>query len=70
MNSSTWKLVDRFKEPSSWAALASGAAMIGVIIPPGYMQAISFVGSGICVLLGVILKESPNAQNPPSPPAA
>lgn len=57
MNAAEWKLVDRFKEPSSWSAIAAGAGMLGVSLPAGMMQGISLVGAGICVLLGFFLKE-------------
>lgn len=57
MNSQEWKLIDRFKEPSSWASLAAGLGVIGVTVPSNIVQGISLVGAGICVLLGFFLKE-------------
>lgn len=57
MNSQEWKLIDRFKEPSSWAALAAAATTAGLVLPGQLIQALSFIGAGICVLLGVLLKE-------------
>lgn len=57
MNQNDWKLIDRFKEPSSWASLAAGLGVVGVSLPPGAVQGLSYVGAGICVLLGFFLKE-------------
>lgn len=59
MNATEWKLVDRFKEPSSWSALAAGLGMIGVSVPSGLLQAVSLIGAGLCILLGFVLKEQP-----------
>lgn len=58
-----WKLIDRFKEPSSYAGLASLCAMAGVVIPAQWVQVISFAGSAVCVALSVLLREGvkPNA---------
>lgn len=61
MNPDEWKLIDRFKEPSSWSALATGAALVGVSIPSSWMQVVAFVGSGVCIALGILLKEQPHA---------
>lgn len=62
MNDQQWKLLDRFKEPSSWSAIAAGLGSLGVMLPPGIVQVISLVGAGLCVLAGILLKEktSPN----------
>ncbi len=57
MNDAEWKLVDRFKEPSSWAALAAGFGTFGFVLPGGLVQVVSLFGAGFCVLLGVLLKE-------------
>jgi hypothetical protein len=57
MNDQEWKLIDRFKEPSSWAAIGAGVATIGVNLPPGMVQAVSYVGAAGCILAGVFLKE-------------
>ena len=57
MSQDEWKLIDRFKEPSSWAGLAAGLGALGVSVPAGIVQGASLVGAGICVLLSVILKE-------------
>lgn len=57
MNDFGWRFIDRFKEPSSWAAFAVPLAALGVSMPAGIVPAISMIGAGICVLLGVLLKE-------------
>lgn len=53
-------LVQRFKEPSSWAGIAVLvnllAPMIG--IPPGIGEAIVAAGTGIAGLLAFFLKET------------
>ena len=57
MNDEEWKLIDRFKEPSSWSAIGAGLVGLGLYIPPGAIQAVSLIGAGGCVLAGVLLKE-------------
>jgi hypothetical protein len=53
-------LVQRFKEPSSWAGIAVlvnvMAPMIG--IPPGVGDAVVAAGTGIAGLLAFFLKEN------------
>lgn len=57
MSDTLWRVVDRFKEPSSWAALAAPLAALGVSVPSDYLRTASLLGAGICVLLGIIMKE-------------
>jgi hypothetical protein len=52
-----WKIVDRFKEPSSWNAIGTILAAIGVSLPSPILQAIPLMGAGFCVLLGFFMKE-------------
>jgi hypothetical protein len=52
-----WRLIDRFKEPSSYAALGGLFAMAGVTVPQGWMQIFTFAGCAVCTALGVLLKE-------------
>lgn len=61
MNDAEWKLIDRFKEPSSWSALAAGLSMLGITVPAPLFQGISMAGAAVCVLLGFFLKEKTNA---------
>lgn len=51
------KLADRFKEPSSWAGLASIAAMAGVHLDPGLAQAVTYVGAGLAGLIAFFAPE-------------
>lgn len=57
MNDTEWKLIDRLKEPSSWAGVAAPLAALGFSLPSGVVQAISLLGAGACVLLAVLLGE-------------
>ena len=50
-------LINRFKEPSSWAALAAGLTGLGLTLPPGLVSGISYVGAGIACLLGFFMPE-------------
>lgn len=57
LNTQEWRLIDRFKEPSSYAGLSTLLAMAGLSIPAPWVSAISLIGSGICILLSIVLKE-------------
>ena len=57
MNDQEWQLLDRFKEPSTWGTLSVPLSAIGISLPTGVLQVISLFGAGICVLLGILLKE-------------
>jgi hypothetical protein len=61
---SEWEIIDRFKEPSSYASLGAGFAAFGVVVPAQWMQIVSYVGAGICLLLGVLLKEGKTVTTP------
>jgi hypothetical protein len=61
MTPDEWKLIDRFKEPSSWASLAAGLTAVGFVIPSQLIQTVSLIGAGVCVALGFFLKEQPHA---------
>ena len=61
MNDAEWKVIDRFKEPSSWAAISVPLATMGLVVPTQWLQVISLVGSGLCVVLGIVLKEKSGA---------
>lgn len=50
-------LLVRFKEPSSWLAIGAGAAGLGFTLDAGLVQAIAYVGAGVCGLLGFFLPE-------------
>lgn len=49
------KHLQRFKEPSTWAALAALTALLGGGIAPAEVQAI---GGGVMALLGIVLPEA------------
>lgn len=53
-----WKLIDRFKEPSSYAGLTAALGGFGITLPAGYLQTISYLGAGICLALSIFLKEN------------
>lgn len=47
----------RFREPSSWAAIAAAMAALGVTVPVEIWQPVVHTGSGLAALAGVLLKE-------------
>lgn len=57
MNDTEWKMIDRFKEPSSWGVFGSALGMFGISVPGGLMQALSLIGSGACLLIAFLMKE-------------
>lgn len=56
----TYSLVNRFKEPSSWAGIAGLVAMFGV--PLGVAQALVVAVAGVCGAIAVLM---PQRQNMP-----
>ncbi len=52
-----YSILARFKEPSSWSALAALLAIFGVNVAPETWQAIVALGGGIAALAGVLLPE-------------
>ncbi len=52
-----WTLLDRLKEPSTWASIGSFLGMIGVTLPGGVMQAIPLMGAAAALIAGVLLRE-------------
>ena len=46
------KIIERFKEPSSYAALSGVLAMAGVIIPKDLWQNVALIGCGLCGAVG------------------
>lgn len=55
MNPALRAIVNRFKEPSSWAGFATFASLIGVTAPA--YAAITLAVSGACALAAVFLPE-------------
>ncbi len=52
-----WTLLDRLKEPSTWASIGSFLGMVGVTLPGGVMQAIPLLGAAAALIAGVVLRE-------------
>ena len=50
-------IIDRFKEPSSYAALAGVLAMIGVTIPVDLWQNIIMIACGASGVVGFFMSE-------------
>ena len=50
-------IINRLREPSTWAALPSIAVAIGLGVPPGTLEAVAQVGLGLAGLAGVLLRE-------------
>ena len=50
-------IIERFKEPSSYSAIAAVLAMCGVIIPSDLWQSIIMLGCGASGVAGFLLKE-------------
>jgi|TARA_R110000824_G_scaffold5224_5_gene24288 hypothetical protein len=51
------QLIYRFKEPSSYSAIAAVLAMVGVIIPNDLWQSLVMVGCGIAGAAGFWIRE-------------
>lgn len=50
-------LIDRFKEPSSWASIAAVLTAVGVNIPSDLNNTLAFFVAGVAGLIGFFLKE-------------
>ncbi len=59
MISVIWWLIDRLREPSTWAALAASGvlALVGLDPQSDLWRAIVSVGTAVAGLIGVILRE-------------
>lgn len=51
------KLLDRFKEPSSYAGLAAILTAIGIQVDGDILQAGTYILAGIAGVVAVLLKE-------------
>ncbi len=56
------ELINRFKEPSSYAALTGVLAMVGVIIPNDLWQNIVMICCGAAGVLGFFMKEKKDGK--------
>jgi hypothetical protein len=50
-------LVERLKEPSSWAAIASAMLALGISVDPGLWQHLALAGTGVSGLLAFFMGE-------------
>ena len=50
-------IIDRFKEPSSYAAMAAIFAMIGLISPIGTWQTVAMIACGASGVVGFFMSE-------------
>ena len=50
-------LVERFKEPSSYSAIAAVLAMVGIIVPSDLWQSVVMIGCGAAGAVGFFMKE-------------
>ena len=57
MNIKLKGLLSRFKEPSSYSAIAAVLAMCGIMIPSDLWQSIIMIGCGISGAAGFLIKE-------------
>lgn len=55
MNPIARTLVNRFREPSSWAGFASFAALVGISSP--VYAALTLTVSGVCALAAILIPE-------------
>ena len=51
------EILNRFKEPSSYAALTGVFAMLGVVIPNDLWQSVVMIACGLCGAVGFFIKE-------------
>lgn len=49
--------IQRMREPSTWAGLASVLMAFGLGIPPGTVEAVAQVGMGVAGLVAVFVRE-------------
>jgi len=50
-------IANRLKEPSTWAALFTALAALGVSLDPGMIQNITAAGAGVAGLLAFFMPE-------------
>lgn len=52
-------IVDRLKEPSTWAGLGTLLVVNGVALPPGVMPLVVQAGVSIAGILAIVIHEKP-----------
>lgn len=50
-------IINRLKEPSTWSGLGMLAVSLGLGVPPGTIEAITQVATGVGGLLSIFLRE-------------
>lgn len=50
-------LLNRIREPSTWAGIASLAISLGLGVPPGTIEAAGQAAAGIAGLLAIFVRE-------------
>jgi hypothetical protein len=50
-------LLARFKEPSSFAGLSLALTNVGIQLPNGYAEGISYILAGICAIASILISE-------------
>ena len=51
------KIIDRLKEPSSWAAIAIALGVFGIEASPEYLKVVTQAGTGVSALMAVLMSE-------------
>ena len=54
-------LLARMREPATYASAAAVLGTVGVTAPPGVVQNVTLVGTGVAGLLGILLPEGKSA---------
>lgn len=54
-------LVNRLKEPSTWSAIFTALAAVGISMPEGLAQLVIGAGAGVAALLAFFLPEGAKA---------
>ncbi len=57
------KILDRLKEPSSYASLAAGLAIINVSVDAELLKYITAAGTGVAGIIGFFLAEKGEKKN-------
>jgi len=55
--------ISRLREPSTWAALASGFVALHIAVEPGLWQSLANLGIALSVVLGYFIPEKKTQTN-------
>ena len=55
--------ISRLREPSTWAALASGFVALHIAVEPGLWQSLANLGIAVSVVLGYFMPEQKTQPN-------